>query len=168
MEPQLNTLLKNMEKHLQCFSIKAILGNTAFSAQCFPFMRQKQTLIDIKNQETGNNEMEKMRRRRKKFHKSFVMLGREMLFRCQEWQNLAPSAKILYAYLKAKYNGSNNGHICLHYSELTKIRGFKSHSVIASAFKELEKEGWINRAHKGGLYRYTNEYFLTGKYDGML
>jgi len=91
-----------------------------------------------------------------------------MLFKSDEWKQLSPRAKILYLYIKAKYNGTNNGHIRLYYSELKKIRGFKSYFVISAAFKELEGKEWINRTQLGGLYRHFNEYRLTGKYDSMI
>lgn len=97
-----------------------------------------------------------------------MRLGRQMLFKCDEWKRLSPRAKILYLYLKAKYNGQNNGHIRLYYSELKEIRGFKSYFVISEAFKELEKNQWIERTQIGGLHRHLNEYLLSGRYDVLL
>jgi hypothetical protein len=96
---------------------------------------------------------------------NFVMLGRDMLLRCQEWKQLGPAAKLLYIYLRAKHNGSNNGKIRLHYSELVTVRGIASSSTVCMAFKELEKAGWIKRSKLGGLYRFWNLYELTGRYD---
>jgi len=107
------------------------------------------------------------KRRRKKVH-SFIWLSRRLLLKDENWRGLSPAAKLLYIYLKSKFNGSNNGQIKLHYSELQTIRGFKNPNVIASAFKELEAKEWINRRKVGGLYRYQNEYKLTGKYDELL
>ena len=98
-------------------------------------------------------------------NRSFVMLGRSMLLRDPEWQGLGISAKVAYVYLKAKFNGSNNGRIRLYYSELQQVRGLSSSSTISRAFKELEKKGWIKRTRLGGLHRYFNEYELTGKQD---
>jgi hypothetical protein len=72
---------------------------------------------------------------------NFVMLGRDMLLRCQEWKQLSPAAKLAYIYLRAKHNGSNNGEISLHYSELETVRGLSSSSTVSKAFKELEKAG---------------------------
>jgi predicted transcriptional regulator len=91
-----------------------------------------------------------------------------MLFGCDEWKRLTPRAKILYLYIKAKYNGSNNGCIRLYYSELKGVKGFSSHGAISRAFKELEEKNWIRRKQIGGLYRHINDYELIGKYDGML
>lgn len=93
------------------------------------------------------------------------MIGKGMLFRSPEWRGLGPAAKILYLYLKAKYNGGNNGQIRLYYSELKGIKGLGSQTTISRGFKELESKGWIERTKIGGLYRYMNEYKLTGKYD---
>ena len=102
--------------------------------------------------------------KRKKFN-DFIMLGRDMLLYCEEWKRLSPSAKLVYIHLKAKHNGSNNGEICLHYSELKTVRGLSSPSTVSNAFKELEKEGWIKRTRYGGLYRNPNKYGMTGRYD---
>jgi|GEM_PF-1331193 hypothetical protein len=96
---------------------------------------------------------------------NFVMLGRDMLLRCQEWKQLSLAAKLAYVYLRAKHNGSNNGKISLHYSELETVKGFGSPSTVSKAFKELEKAGWIRRTKYGGLHRYSNLYELTSGYD---
>jgi len=105
---------------------------------------------------------------RKRANKSFVMLSRGMLLRTQEWKELSPAAKLAYLYLKAKFNGSNNGGIRLYYSELRGVKGLSSHSTISKALKELEAKGWIKRTMLGGLYRHYNEFELTGKYDDHL
>jgi len=96
------------------------------------------------------------------------MLGRRMLLRCEEWKKLSPSAKLLYILLKAKFNGSNNGEIKLHYSELKGIKGLSSDSTISKAIKELEQNEWIKKTVCGGLFRHSNMFLLTGKYDDML
>jgi hypothetical protein len=108
------------------------------------------------------------KRRSKKSNRSFVMLGRSMLLRDPDWKGLSISAKVAYIYLKAKFNGANNGGIRLYYSELGGVKGLSSSSTISRAFKELEKKGWIKRKKLGGLHRYFNEYELTGKYDDHL
>ena len=108
------------------------------------------------------------RRRRNRTNKSFVMIGRRMLLKTNEWKSLTPSAKLLYIYLKAKYNGSNNGEIQLHYSELKGVKGLSSDSTASKAFRELEKKEWIKRTQFGGVYRYFNKFELTGKHDDLL
>ena len=108
--------------------------------------------------------MSRRRRRLNKSYKSFVMLPRQML-RSEEWKRLSPAAKILYIQLKGKFNGFNNGEIRLYYSELRDIKGLSSDATISRAFRELEKNGWIERSNRGGLFRRINEYTLTGRFD---
>jgi hypothetical protein len=103
---------------------------------------------------------------RKRFN-NFVMVPRKML-KLEEWKNLSPAAKILYIHLKTKYNGSNNGDIYLHYSELKGIRGLSSHSTISKALKELQDKGWVEKTEMGGLYRHSNKFKLTGKVDDYI
>ena len=103
-------------------------------------------------------------------HANFVALPREWFHKsnCPEWKALSAAAKLLYEYLKAGWNGSNNGQITLHYSQLRGVKGISSSSTISKAFKELEQTGWINKSALGGLYRKTNQYELTGKHDPYL
>jgi hypothetical protein len=106
--------------------------------------------------------------RRKPKFADFFILGNEMVLKGKEWNSLSSSAKILYLCLKAKHNGTNNGNIVLHYSELKAVRGLSSPSTASKAFGELEKKGWIERDSLGGLYRIPNKYRLTGKYDDYI
>lgn len=108
------------------------------------------------------------RSKKSKPSKSFVMLSRGMLLRSPEWKGLSPAAKLAYVYLKAKYNGSNNGVIRLYYSELKGVKGISSSTTISKALKELQEKGWLKRTQLGGLIRYFNEFELTGKYDDYL
>jgi len=107
------------------------------------------------------------KRGRNRNHKSFVMLPRKML-RSEIWKDLNPASKLFYIHLKGKYNGSNNGEIRLHYSELKGVKGISSPSTINKAIKELEEKGWIERKEPGGLYRRPNKFLFTGKHDGYL
>lgn len=102
------------------------------------------------------------------YNQPFVPLGKEMLFKCEEWKEFSPAARDIYIMLKAKYNRKNNGEIRLHYSELKKIKGLRNQRTISRGFKELEEKGWITRSKEGGLYRVSTEYTLTGKHDGHL
>ena len=88
-----------------------------------------------------------------------------MIFHSQEWRDLGIAAKLVYIYLKAKYNGGNNGEIRLYYSELKDVHGLRSPTTVSRAFKELETKGWVVRTQFGGLHRHFNNYRLTGKYD---
>jgi len=107
------------------------------------------------------------KRKKDKRFGSFVALPRKTL-RSEAWRELIPAAKLFYIHLKGKYNGHNNGEIRLYYSELRGNKGISSPSTISKASEELENKGWIERAKKGGLYRYYNEYKLTGKFDDHL
>jgi len=102
------------------------------------------------------------------YYSSFVALERRALFKCESWRSLSLRAKIFYLYLKAKYNGKNNGEIQLHFSELSGHPGFNSRRAFYGAAKELAGAGWIERTNPGGLYRNPNLYKLTGRFDAML
>lgn len=107
------------------------------------------------------------RKKRNWYFDSFVPIPRKTL-KSKEWKELSPAAKILYIHLKGKYNGHNNGNIRLYYSELEGIKGLSSPSTISKANLELERKEWVKRTKIGGLYRYFNEYELTGKFDVCL
>ena len=93
----------------------------------------------------------------------FVALPRAMLKESAWRTGLSSSAKIVYVHLKYKFVGTNNGEICLHYSEL---KDFMASATICRAFKELEVKEWIHKEQiVGGKYRFTVKYRLTGKHD---
>jgi len=118
---------------------------------------------------SGLSERGKVKKgKRDKWGPPFVRLERRLILKDENWRQLSPGAKMLYLFLKAKYNGSNNGQIKLHYSELKDCAGFKNPRSISAAFQELEKKDWIKRSKIGGLHRFTNEYTLTGRYDALL
>ncbi len=103
-----------------------------------------------------------MSRRKRILLANFVALDRRML-KSPEWRTgLTRSERDVYEQLKRKFVGHNNGDIELHYSEL---RDFMASATIAKALKGLEAKGWISRTRYGGLYRFSNKYRLTGKYD---
>ena len=109
-------------------------------------------------------------KRRGKKHRDtipFVRIAKDMLVHCKEWKELSAAAKLLYQYIKTKYNGSNNGEIKLTYSELKGIKGISSPGTISKAQEELVKAEWIKITQHGGLYRYFNLYKLTWKYDPL-
>ena len=96
------------------------------------------------------------------------MLGRDMVLHCDEWKQLSPSAKILYLMIKAKHNGTNNGTSSC--TTRTEGRGgFPPPLRPHSAFKELEKKGWITkRDSMVGCTGSPNKYKLTGRYDDYI
>ncbi|MBA7660345.1 hypothetical protein ES703_68347 [subsurface metagenome] len=97
----------------------------------------------------------------------FVRFERKMFFESSEWRELTGAEKLLYIYIKAKYNGSNDGRIKLTYGELKGAKGLSSSRTFAKAQRGLIKKGWITRSKFGGLYRYYNLYQLTWKFDSM-
>ena len=107
-----------------------------------------------------------MGRNKKKYTQfnNFVAIPRKTL-KTPEWKELSGAAKLFYIHLKAKYNGHNNGDICIHYSELHGIKGISSNTTISRAIQELEEKGWINKTVHGGLMRHVNKFKLTGKYE---
>lgn len=98
---------------------------------------------------------------RKKGGAPFVMIERETL-RSLNWKQLSHSEKLIYIYVKANYNGSNNGEISFKYSE---VKDEFSSATISKSLKSLISKGWIEKTKHGGLYRYYCKYKLTSKYD---
>lgn len=76
-----------------------------------------------------------------KKHKAppFVMIRKDLL-KDLEWRKLPSSAKIVYIYLRAKFNYKTYSDVTLAYSE---IKDMMSSRTISKAFKELIKGGWI-------------------------
>ena len=91
------------------------------------------------------------------------MLNKEML-KSDEWKKLSSSAKIIYIYIKANYNGKNKDNLALTYSGLKKE--FAA-GTVSKALKQLINNTWIEKTKHGGLYRYYCTYKLTGKYDPL-
>lgn len=97
----------------------------------------------------------------------FARLEKDMLLNCSGWKDLSSSAKLLYMYIKAKYNGSNNGEIKLSYSELSGVKGISSSKTISKAQLELTTKEWIQITTLGGMYRHSNLYKLTWRFDTL-
>jgi len=89
------------------------------------------------------------------------MIEKNMLYE-DAWKQLSHSEMIAYIYLKANYNGSNNGEIPFRYSSM---KGVMSPATLSKALKRLQEKGWIAKTEHGGLCRYYCLYRLTGKYD---
>jgi len=102
-----------------------------------------------------------MARTKRKNGPPFVMIDKAVL-RSSAWKALSHSEMVVYIYLKANYNGSNNGEIAFPYSQM---EGIMARQTLSSALKGLIEKGWIEKTEYGGLYRYYCLYRLTGKFD---
>ena len=94
----------------------------------------------------------------------FVVLFRDVLS-SDKWKELTVYEQVIYIELKSRYNGGNEKEIVLPYSY---FKGRISHNAVWRAFKGLESKGWIEREHRGGLFRYKNIFSLTLRYDRLL
>ena len=88
------------------------------------------------------------------------MLRRDLI-KAPEWRRLSSSAKVLYLYLRAKFNHKTLSEVTLAYSEMKDIMSSKT---MSRAFKELMKNGFIEKTKNGGLYGGLTHYRFVGKY----
>jgi len=91
---------------------------------------------------------------------SFVMVRCDLL-KDPEWKKLTNSAKILWIYLRAKYNYKTKDNITLAYIEM---EGILSGKTFSRAIKELIDNNWIEKTKQGGLYGGLCSYKFNGKY----
>ncbi|HEB41649.1 MAG TPA: hypothetical protein ENI08_01345 [Candidatus Dependentiae bacterium] len=94
----------------------------------------------------------------------FVMVKLEML-KDPDWRNLSSSAKIIYIYLKSKFNHKTLGQVSLSYGE---IGDMFSSKTISRAFKELQDKSWIEKIKQGGLFGGVCSYKFNGKYKEFI
>lgn len=101
------------------------------------------------------------------------MMDKQVL-KSPEWKSLSHVEKLLYIYVKAGYNGSNNGDIPFNYSKYTdefssrtiaKVLGDPNKRNEKEEKGSLIKKGWLERKMVGGRYRYKVFFRLTGRYD---
>ena len=94
----------------------------------------------------------------------FVMIRKDLL-KDQEWQSLSSSAKIIYIYLRSKFNKNTLSEVSLTYSE---TKGLMASETASNAFKELETKGFIEKNKKGGLYGGVTTYKFIGQYADFI
>lgn len=82
-----------------------------------------------------------------------------LLLKDSKWRQLSSSAKVLYLYLRSKFNIQNLGEVSLAYSE---VQDMMSTKTISRAFKELEINGFIKKTKQGGLYGGVCKYAFIG------
>ena len=90
----------------------------------------------------------------------FVMVRRDLL-KDPGWRALSSSAKIIYIYLRTKFNYETLSEVTLAYSEVSDMMSTKT---ISKAFKELSSNGFIEKTKHGGLYGGVCAYKFIGSY----
>jgi hypothetical protein len=98
--------------------------------------------------------------RKKQKAPPFVMVRRDLL-EDPEWQKLSSSAKVIYIYLRAKFNYKTFQEMTLAYSE---VKDMMSSKTISKAFKELQSAGFIEKTKHGGLFGGVCVYKFIGQY----
>jgi len=102
--------------------------------------------------------------RRKRKAPPFIMIRRDLL-KDPQWRKLSSSAKVLYIYLRSKFNYRTLSEVSLAYSELKGMNRLSSTRAISNAFKELQREKWIEKAKiGGGMYGGVCTYKFIGPY----
>ena len=96
----------------------------------------------------------------KKQSKHFVMVTLEML-NDPEWRKLSNKAKIVWVYMRSKFNYTTWSTVTLTYAELEDMMSSKT---ICKAFRELEKTSFIKKTKRGGLHRGASRYKFIGPY----
>ncbi len=94
----------------------------------------------------------------------FVMLRVDLL-KNKQWRSLSSSAKVIYIYLRSKYNYKTLGRVTLSYSEMSDII---SPEAMSRALKELQEQKFIEKTKKGGLFGGCCEYEFIGTFKAFL
>jgi len=90
----------------------------------------------------------------------FVMVRRDLL-KDPEWRKLSSSAKVIYIYLRAKFNYKTLQEVSLAYLE---VKDMMSSKTISKAFKELQQAGFIEKTKHGGLFGGVCAYKFIGQF----
>jgi len=93
----------------------------------------------------------------------FVAVYRALL-KDQAFRSLSSSAKVLYIYLRSKFNTETFSEVSLAYSEMKGVKGLASSRTISEAFQELQKAGFIEKTKYGGLYGGVCKYKFVGEF----
>ena len=90
----------------------------------------------------------------------FVMIRQDLL-KDPNWRKLSSSTKVLYIYLRAKFNYKTQDKVTLAYSE---VKEMLSARTVSRSLKELIQGNWIKKTKQGGLYGGLCSYEFNGKY----
>lgn len=80
------------------------------------------------------------------------------------FRKLSSSAKVIYIYLRGKFNTETYSEVSLAYSELKGVKGLGSPATISKAFQELQICGFIEKTKHGGLYGGVCKYKFIGPF----
>ena len=79
------------------------------------------------------------------------------------WRNLSGNALKTLIEMYSRFNGRNNGQLCLSYADAAK-RLKLGHATIRRAFDELQAKGFIQLVKRGHWYgRKATEWAITNK-----
>lgn len=89
-----------------------------------------------------------------------------------EWKALSHVEKLLYIYVKANFNGNNNGEIPFNFSRYERTKEnpqgeftWRTLKKVLGKEGSLIQKGWLERQLKGSRRRYKVFFKLTGKVD---
>lgn len=92
----------------------------------------------------------------------FVPLGYPMLH-SEAWRSLSGGAIKVFLELRSRYNGENNGKLCLSFTDASRLLALGK-ATVKRAYAELVEKGFIRLAKKGHWYgRHANEWAVTDR-----
>lgn len=97
---------------------------------------------------------------KKQKSKPFIMVFKALL-KDPSWRKLSNSAKIIYIYMRGKFNSETLSVVTLAYSEM---QDMMSSRTISKGFKELQEAGFIEKVKQGGLFGGICSYRFIGQY----
>lgn len=74
----------------------------------------------------------------------------EWMLKSPAYRSLSVYSRCLYAEIKRRYNGSNNGNIIMSFREAMEAVGCSNRPLLA-AFEELQHKGFIKAVEKGAF-----------------
>ena len=83
------------------------------------------------------------------------------LLQDKTWRKLSNSAKVLYIYLRNKFNKKTLNILTLTYKAMKDVM---SPATMSKALKDLEKTNFIEVTKLGGLYGGSCRYKLKGEF----
>ena len=90
----------------------------------------------------------------------FVMVRKDLL-KDKSFRALPSSSKVVYLYMRGKFNHKTLSDVTLTYSEVSDMFSTRT---LSNAFKILESEGFIKKTHQGGGHGNSSIFNFTGKY----